>query len=294
MGETVGFIGVGTMGGPMAGNLQRAGKRVIVHDIRREAAKDLCEGGAEWVDDFRTLRERTDLVVTSLPGPREIEQVAFGANGLVAALGADALWIDTSSNSVRLARRLAEACAQAGSAFVDAPVTGGAAGARAATLTIMAGGEEQALARARPALEIIGDKIVETGPSGTGCAMKLVLNFLCISATGLVAEALTLGRAGGLSLETLMVVLAGGYGDSVMLHETVACAKGARTMEFGTDLARKDVALAVELARELGFSSAYGEVTVRLLDECLADAESSKDVWSLVEACERRAKTGIV
>ena len=81
MSETIGFVGVGTMGGPMAGNLQRAGKRVIVHDIRREAAEGLCEGGAEWVDDFRALRDRTDLVVTSLPGPKEIEQVAFGANG---------------------------------------------------------------------------------------------------------------------------------------------------------------------------------------------------------------------
>ncbi len=294
MPETIGFIGVGTMGGPMATNLQRAGKRVIVHDVRREAAKTLCDNGALWVDDFDSMRREADVIVTSLPGPREIEQVAFGENALVAALGAGALWIDTSSNSVSLARRLAAACDEIGSTFVDAPVTGGAVGARGGTLTIMAGGEDAGLVRANPVLEIIGGNIVHTGAAGTGCAMKLVLNLLSISTTGLVAEALTLGKASGLTLETLLAVLEGGYGDSVVLHDTVACAKGERTWEFAATLARKDLALAVELSRELDLSSPYGDVTVRLLDECIADPDSPDDVWSMVEAYENSANTKIV
>ena len=294
MTKSIGFIGVGTMGGPMATNLQRAGKRVIVHDIRREAAATLCDNGALWVDDFETMRREADVIITSLPGPREIEQVAFGEGGLVGALGTGALWIDTSSNRVSLARQLARACVETGSAFVDAPVTGGAVGAREGTLTIMVGGEKPDVTRATPVLEIIGSRTVECGAAGTGCAMKLVLNFLSISTTGLVAEALTLGRASDLTLETLLAVLGGGYGDSVVLHDTIACAKSTRTWEFGADLARKDVALAVELAKELDLGSDYGDVTVRLLDQCIADPDSPNDVWSMVEAYERRASVNIV
>lgn len=282
------------MGGPMAANLQRAGKQVIVHDIRREAAEPLCEDGAIWVDDFASMRRETDIVVTSLPGPKEIEQVAFGENGMLDALGSGALWIDTSSNRVSLASRLAHACDETGSTFVDAPVTGGAAGAREGTLTIMAGGEDAAIARAQPVLEIIGARTVHTGRAGTGCAMKLVLNFLSISTTGLVAEALTLGRASGLTLETLLAVLSGGYGDSVVLHDTIACTRGARAWEFAASLARKDVALAVELSKELDLRSPYGEVTVGLLDECLANPGFPDDVWSMVEAYERNANTQII
>ena len=294
MSETIGFIGVGTMGGPMASNLQRAGKRVVVHDVRREAAESLCDGGAVWADDLEAMRGETDLIVSSLPGPKEIEQVAFAPGGLVGVLGQDALWIDTSSNSVALARRLADACREAGSAFVDAPVTGGAVGARDGTLKIMAGGEDAALARARAVLDVIGATVVHTGESGTGCAMKLVLNFLSITATGAVAEALTLGRASGLSLDTLLSVLEGSYGDMAALRDTVAAASGPRVWEFAADLARKDVALAVELADGLGMPSHYGEVTVRLLDECLADRDAPNDVWSMVEAYERRARVSIV
>ena len=294
MAKNIGFIGVGTMGGPMATNLQNAGRRMIVHDIRREAAETLCDNGAVWVDDFDAMRREADIVVTSLPGPREIEQLAFGERGLVTALGSGALWIDTSSNRASLARRLARDCAETGSAFVDAPVTGGAVGAREGSLTIMVGGEKTDVERANPVLEIIGAKIVECGAPGNGCAMKLVLNFLSISTTGLVAEALTLGRASGLTLGTLLAVLGGGYGDSVVLHDTIACAKGTRTWEFAADLARKDVALAVELAKELELGSDYGDVTVRLLDECIADPDSPNDVWSMVEAFERRANVKIV
>ena len=261
MTQNIAFIGLGTMGGPMATNLQRAGNHLVVHDIRREAGQTLCDNGAVWVDDFAAMRAKTDVIVTSLPGPKEIEQVAFAENGLIRALGSGALWIDTSSNSVSLAKHLADECKKTGSNFVDAPVTGGAVGAREGSLTIMAGGEPAPLQRANPVLEIIGGNIVHTGVPGTGCAMKLVLNFMSISTTGLVAEALTLGRASGLTLDTLLAVLGGGYGDSVVLHDTIACAKSTRSWEFAADLARKDVALAVALAKELNLTCARCETT---------------------------------
>lgn len=293
MTSNIGFIGLGTMGEPMARNLQRAGKPLFVNDIRPDAAEALCDNGAVWVSDYAAMREHADVVVTSLPGPKEIEQVAFGDSGLISILGSGALWIDTSSNSVSLARRLASTCAEMGSAFVDAPVTGGAVGARDGSLTIMAGGEHADIDRAKEVLEIIGGNIVHTGTAATGCAMKLVLNFLSISTTGLVAEALTIGRSSGLSLETILAVLTGGYGDSVVLHDTIACAKDTRKWEFAGSLARKDVALAVELAKDMQLMCDYGELTVRLLDECLAEPGALDDVWTMVEAYEKRANLKI-
>ena len=293
MTSNIGFIGLGTMGEPMARNLQRAGKALFVNDIRPDAGEALCGNGAVWVSDYAAMREHADVVVTSLPGPKEIEQVAFGDNGLISILGSGALWIDTSSNSVSLARRLASACAEKGSAFVDAPVTGGAVGARDGSLTIMAGGEHADIDRAKEVLEIIGGNIVHTGTAATGCAMKLVLNFLSISTTGLVAEALTIGRSSGLSLETILAVLTGGYGDSVVLHDTIACAKDTRKWEFAGSLARKDVALAVELAKDMQLMCDYGELTVRLLDECLSEPGALDDVWTMVEAYEKRANLKI-
>ena len=294
MSESIGFIGLGTMGGPMARNLMRAGKRLIVHDIRPEAARSLCAGGAIRAGDFRAMRREADIVVTSLPGPPEIEQVAFGEEGLIAALGAGALWIDTSTSRASLARRLAALCREAGSAFVDAPVTGGAAGAREATLKIMAGGDAADLARARSVLEVIGSTLVHTGATGTGCAMKLVLNFLSFTGCAVTAEALVLGRASGLSSETLLAVLSGSYGDSAMLGNIMQVADGGRAWDFSAGLARKDVALAVELAGELGLSSRFGAAILGLFDECIADPDAPDDAWSLIEGFERRAGVSIL
>ena len=293
MTESVGFIGIGTMGAPMAASLQRAGYRLVVSDVLREAAEALLAGGATWAEDVAALRREADVVVTMLPGPAEIEQVAFGPKGLVEAFAGGGLWIDMSSNSVELARRLAEACQQTGTRFVDAPVTGGAARARDASLTIMAGGDEAAFQRAKPLLDAMGAKVVHTGAAGTGCALKLILNFLSTTTAALVSEALTLGRSSGLSLETLMSVFEGGFGDSVVLQSIVACAKGPRRFEFAASLARKDVSLADQLATDLGLPSRFAGVTVGLLDEVLADSALLDDVFSLAAAAEGRAAVKI-
>jgi len=294
MDDSIGFIGLGTMGGPMAANLLQAGKKLVVHDICPETAKPLCEQGATWADDITDMRKHADVIISSLPGPKEIEQVGVSANGLVDALGEGGLWIDTSTNSVSLAKRLATACEAAGGSFVDAPISGGVMGARQASLKIMAGGTTAAFTRARPILDVIGSSVIHTGAAGTGAAMKLVLNFLSITSTGLVAEALTLGRASGLTSETLLTVLNGSYGDSATLRDTIETANGSRRWEFANVLARKDVALAVEHSEAIGLRSHFGEVIVRLLDECLSDRNAPDDVFSLVEAYERRADVSIV
>ncbi len=267
---------------------------MIVHDLNPDAAAELCEAGAQWADSLEALARQADVVVTSLPGPREIEQVALGEPGLLASLTPGTLWIDTSTNDPALARGLASEAAQRDIAFVDVPVTGGVIGARGATLKIMAGGEAAAVERARPVLAAMAASVVHTGPAGTGSAMKLIVNFLGIAHTALAAEALALGRASGLTADLMLSVLDGCWGDNAMLRDIVATAGGTRHWGFALDLAQKDLALAASLAEGHGFPIRTCDVTRELLDACGRAAPPGSDLWRLVEDREREAGVSIV
>jgi len=294
MTNRIGFIGLGNMGRPMAANLLRRLGGLIVHDLRPTAADELRTAGATWAGDIEALARQVEVVVTSLPGPQEIQRVAYGEAGLLSSLTPGSLWVDTSTNDPALARNLASEAAKRGSAFVDAPVTGGVIGARSATLKIMAGGEEADVARARAVLSAMASSVIHTGPAGTGSAMKLIVNFLGIAHTALAAEALALGRAGGLSADLMLSVLEGCWGDNAMLSDLVRTAGGERHWGFALDLAIKDMVLAATLAKSLGFPIRYGEVTREVLDACGRSAPASSDLWRLVEDRERDAKVSIL
>lgn len=294
MTDRIGVIGLGNMGRPMAANLLHHRGDLVVHDLRPAAADDLREEGAVWAGDPRTLAGQVEVVVTSLPGPRQIEQVAFGESGLFSTLPSGSLWIDTSTNDPALARRLASEALDRGCAFVDAPVTGGVIGARSATLKIMAGGEEKDIERARPVLSAIASSVIHTGPAGTGCAMKLIVNFLGIAHTALAAEALSLGRASGLTPDVMLPVLEGCWGDNAMLNDIVQTAGGERHWGYALDLAKKDMALAATLAEAHGLSTRYGDVTRAVLESSSGSAPAGSDLWRLVEDRERDAEVSIV
>jgi 3-hydroxyisobutyrate dehydrogenase len=294
MTDRIGFIGLGNMGRPMAANLLRHRGDLIVHDVQPAAADGLRKEGAEWARDLRTLAGQVEVVLTSLPGPRQIQQVAFGDSGLFSTLPSGSLWIDTSTNDPALARRLASEAATRGCGFVDAPVTGGVIGARNATLKIMASGEEADVERARPVLSAIASSVIHTGPAGTGSAMKLIVNFLGIAHTALAAEALCLGRAGGLSPDVMLPVLEGCWGHNAMLNDIVETAEGERHWGFALDLAKKDMALAAAMADSHGFPIRYGDVTREVLDACGRSAPAGSDLWCVVEHRERDAKVSIL
>jgi len=294
MTDRIGFIGLGNMGQPMAANLLRQRGDLTVHDLRPAASDELLRAGAAWAGDLEATAREAEVVVTSLPGPWEIEQVAFGDGGLLSALPSGSLWIDTSTNDPALARSLASEAAKRGLAFVDAPVTGGVIGARNATLKIMAGGTEKDVERARPVLSAVAASVVHTGPAGTGAAMKLIVNFLGITHTALAAEALCLGRAGGLAPDVMLSVLEGCWGHNAMLDDLVETAGGERHWGFALDLAKKDMALAANLAESHGFPTRYGDVTREVLDACGRSAPAGSDLWRLVEDRERDAKVSIL
>jgi 3-hydroxyisobutyrate dehydrogenase-like beta-hydroxyacid dehydrogenase len=294
MTNRIGFIGLGNMGRPMAANLLHRLGELSVHDLRPAAADELRAAGASWAGDLEALARQAEVVVTSLPGPREIRQVAYGEAGLLSSLTPGSLWIDTSTNDPALARQLASEAELRGSAFVDAPVTGGVIGARNATLKIMAGGTEKAIERARAVLSAIASSVSHTGPAGTGSAMKLIVNFLGIAHTALAAEALALGRAGGLTPGLMLSVLEGCWGHNAMLNDIVETAAGERHWGFALDLAKKDIALATALADAHGFPIRYGELTRAVLESCGRSAPAGSDLWRLVEDRAREAGVSIL
>ena len=253
----VGFIGLGNIGKPMALNVVGAGHRTTVHDIRREAATDLLEAGAVWAATPADVARGSDVVMGSLPGPLEVEAVVAGEHGVLDGAGEGLVYIDLATNSPSTVRKLHGICAKRGVEYIDAPVSkgSGADSADLGVLTVMAGGDPDALERVRPVLEAIGDPelIYHCGPVGSGAIVKLCNNLVSHTTFSVLAEALTIGMKAGVELETLATVMAAGSASSPKVKRYEAVFDG-NFEPAGHAFVRsdaKDVRLATELAREV-------------------------------------------
>ena len=169
----VGFIGTGHMGNPMARNLIAAGQELVVNDASPQACANLIELGATWADSPKEVAQQCEVIFTSLPGPRQVDEVALADNGIFAGAMPGAIHVDLSSNSVTTVRRLAQMAKSQGIGFLDAPVSGGTRGAEAGTLAIMVGGDEKTFEQVKPLLEIIGGNVFHLGENGSGTILKL-------------------------------------------------------------------------------------------------------------------------
>ena len=203
----IGFIGLGNMGGPMALNVLRAGHTMVVMDLRPELAKPHLAAGAQWADTPRAVAAASEIVFTSLPGPREVEAVALGAGGILEGAARGAVYVDLSTNSVSLVRRLHRVFAERGVDVLDAPVSGGVPGARNAKLAVLVGGDEAVYQRVKPVLDAIGDKVTRIGEIGCGTIAKLVHNTISVCARMAIAEGLTLGVKAGVDPDVLLDAL---------------------------------------------------------------------------------------
>jgi 3-hydroxyisobutyrate dehydrogenase len=250
----VGFVGLGNMGNPMASNLIKAGHQLTVHDLRREAATNLLEMGANWADAPREVVPGSDVVFTSLPVPRDVEAVVLGEKGIIEGSAPGTVYLDLSTNSPTAIRRIHDVCAQRGVAVLDAPVSGGVYGAAAATLAVMVGGDQQIFDRMKPTLDAIGSHVVYCGPIGNGMVCKICNNLLSMGIGVLMSEALTLGVKAGVDLATLADVIANSSGGNRRLTEKFPrfLFQGNFKPGFATALAAKDVRLATDLGREYG------------------------------------------
>ncbi len=286
----IGFIGLGNMGGPMALNLMKAGHTLIVSDVRREAAAPHLERGAKWADRPAALARESELILTSLPGPKEVEAVALGPDGILQGAVAGTVYADLSTGSPTVMRRIHAAFKAKGVHVLDAPVSGGVWGAQRGTLQVMVGGDEAIYREVKGVLQAVGDKVGYMGPIGAGTIAKLVHNMISIATRALVAEGFTLGVKAGVAPEALLEAIRGAsFGQGLMLSQMLpnVIFKGDfDTVRFGLKLARKDVGLATELAREYDVPMPMAAVAEQIMIEALARGWGDKDStapWMLQE-----------
>ena len=248
----VGFVGTGNMGGPMAANLIKAGHELTVHDLRRESATNLLEMGAQWADSPAEATHGNELVLTSLPAPRDVEAVALGEMGVLEGASSETIYADLSTNSPTMIRHIHNVCAQRGVTVMDAPVSGGTYGASAGTLAVMVGGDEAVYNRIKPTLDAIGTNVVYCGSIGNGMVCKICNNLMSMGIGVLLTEALTLGVKAGVDLEVLADVINKSSGGSTRLREKFSrfLFQGNFEPGFAAALAAKDVRLATDMGRE--------------------------------------------
>src|SRR5262249_17160616 len=263
----VGFIGLGTMGGHMALNARKGGHDLVVNDLRRDAASLHLAAGCAWADSAEGVAKDADVVLTSLPGPRDVESVA---EGLFKGMKPGAAWFDLSTNSPTVVRRLSARFAARGIPMLDAPVSGGPRGAKSGKLALWVGGDKEAFDKFRAVLDAIGDQVRYIGPIGAGSIAKLVHNAAGYAMHCAVAEVFTMGVKAGVEPLALWSAIRQGALGRQRTFERMAnqFLQGKfEPPDFALNLAYKDVTLATELAREIG-------VPMRLTS--LAHAEMSE------------------
>ncbi len=289
----IGFVGLGNMGGPMALNLMKAGHALTVNDIRREMAQPHLNGGAKWADTPEATARASELVFTSLPGPKEIEAVALGPNGLIHGVARGGIYADLSTSSPALIRRLHGIFKEKGVEVLDAPVSGGVLGARQATLAVMVGGNEAVYRQIKPALEAVGDKVAYIGEIGAGTVAKLVHNMIAICTCQVLAEAFTLGVKAGVNPQALLTAVQNGaVGQGMLLTGTLpkmVFRGNFDRVTFALKLSRKDLALATELARENNVPMAIANMAEQSLVEAIVRGWGEKDMSAAFMVQEERA-----
>ena len=289
----VGFIGLGNMGGPMALNVQRAGHALVVSDIRPELAKPHLDQGATWAATPVEVARASDVVLTSLPGPREVEAVALGAGGILEGAARGTVFVDLSTSSASLIRRIEDVFAERGVDVLDAPVSGGVPGARSGKLAVLVGGDARVYERVKPLLDAIGDKVTRVGDIGCGTIAKLVHNMVSATARMAIAEGMTLGVKAGVAPEALLDALQkSSFGQGRVFKEMIpnTVFPGAfDTVSFALKLLRKDVGLATELGREYHVPMLMAALAEQQLEEALRRGWGDRDSNTLFCLQEERA-----
>jgi 3-hydroxyisobutyrate dehydrogenase-like beta-hydroxyacid dehydrogenase len=292
----IGFIGLGNIGAPIAGQLLAAGHTLLVHDRRRAAAEPLVAAGAQWSPSPAALAAECEAVATCLPGPPEMEAVCLGPDGIAGGVRAGALYIDHTTNSPELVRRLHQMLAARGVAMIDAPVSGGMEGARTRDLLVMAGGDNDAFERARPLLEAIAKRIIHTGAIGTASVAKIMHNCASFTLDMLLAECWTTAVKAGLDAETIVRVFneaALGQMMSLKVRLPATWLRGDFAPRFSLALARKDLGLALDLARSSQTPMRLAALCEQEMIEAVARGWADRDASIALTLQEERAKAAV-
>lgn len=291
MTERVGFVGLGTMGQPMALRLIDAGYPMSIYARRPEAMQTLVAAGACACDSPRAVASRSDIVFTMVTAAADVEEVVLGEHGLIHALAAGAMVVDMSTISPLATRRIAERLAARGVEMVDAPVSGGPTAAQAGTLAIMVGASETAFRCARPLLERLGRTLLRMGESGAGQIAKACTQLaLCVTIEG-IAEALVLAARMGADPAAVRQAMLGGYAASRAL-EVFGERMVARDFVAGVQsrLHHKDLGMVLELAHGLGLAVPAAAVTAQSFNALVGAGGGRDDSAALLRIVEGAIK----
>ncbi len=287
----IGFIGLGTMGAPMARNILGKGHGLIVADVQPAAVAALTAAGATAAATPREVAAGSEIVITMLPDAPDVEKVALGPDGIVAGIKPGAVYIDMSTIDPGTTRKVGAAIASRGATMIDSPVGKTADAAVAGTLTLMVGGPPEVVARCRPVLDCMGTDFFYCGELGAGETMKLVNNLLATAVSEASIEALVTGVKSGLTLETMMSVLR----TTMAWNNALAIALPKRPLAgdfhpgFMMKLAHKDCRLALEMVAALGVSAPVGRAALASLKEGLERGLQDHDVGALLKLREEAA-----
>jgi 3-hydroxyisobutyrate dehydrogenase len=291
----IGFIGLGVMGLPMAGHLAAAGYPLTVNDISAESMARLKQAHpvATLADSAQAVAAMSDIVITMLPSGREVKAVALGPKGILQGFKPGGLLLDTSSSEPEFTKEISQGLAVGGVTMVDAPVSGAEAGAIAAELVFMVGGESGAVARVKPLLDVLGRKMFHLGPVGSGHAMKSINNLITSVTFLATAEGLVIGKAYGLDPAVMNDVLNESTGMSWISRTHISQRILSRRFDdpFKLDLMVKDINIALRLAEGLKLDLPLSSTTLTLWRETQASIDKGSSVSELVRALEQR--TGV-
>ncbi len=283
-GYTIGFIGLGLMGKPMARNLQRAGAKMIVHNRSQAPMNELKGEGMVVASSPAETAGMADTIITMLTDTLSVKQVMVGKNGIINNVRWDTLVIDMSTTAVSVTKEMAACIKKKGGAYIDAPVSGGTIGAETGELSIMVGGAKDMLERAMPILETLGKHITHIGDIGSGQVAKTANQVIVGLTIGAVAEALTLVRHAGVDPAKVRQALGGGFADSKVLE-----VHGHRMIENNftpgarSTVQRKDFDQAIKLAAELGVKLPATTLGRELYDKLIKAGHGDLDHASLIK-----------
>ena len=245
----IGFIGLGNVGGKLAGSLLRNGFDLTVRDLDKAAAQPFLDGGARWAESPKAMAEAVDMVITCLPSPAICAAVMEAEDGILAGLSAGKIWAEMSTTDETEVRRIAERVKAIGAEPVDCPVSGGCHRAATGNIAILAGCSRETFERALPVLKAMGRRILHTGDLGSASILKVVTNYLATANLVTLCEALVTSKAAGMDLNTAYEAIRISSGNS-FVHETESqvILNGSRDINFTMDLVVKDISLFQEVA----------------------------------------------
>jgi 2-hydroxy-3-oxopropionate reductase len=286
--STIGFIGLGIMGNPMACHLARAGHTVIGYNRSPGRAAALIDAGGAEAESIAEAVKDADVVAVMVPDSPDVQDVLLSEGGVFAQAQPATLVIDFSSIRPDVTTQLAEEATQRGLRLIDAPVSGGEPGAKNASLSIMVGATDDDFAAAKPILEIVGKTIVHVGPNGAGQTVKAANQLIVAGNIQLLAEAITFLHAYGVDLNAAVEVLGGGLAGSAVLKQK-APKMLAHDFDpgFRIELHHKDMGIVTSAAREAGVVIPLGAVVAQLMASALANGDGSLDHSGLLRGVER-------